>query len=160
MTENSKKSDSKTNQSTRTKFHTIKVNDYIFNYLKKLEKKTNLSKQTILMNALSLYRASLTNKQRFIKTHDKLDKAVWYCIKLSYAVFSFREKPKENYRNLIEIIQQIEQRLNLDLSILKKSALEYLNASQITNELKIEITNALKLSLIDIIESVLSSQGD
>ena len=151
----------KSNKSfTRTKFHTIKVNDYIYNYLKKLEKKTSLSKQTILLNALSLYRASLTNKQRFMKTQDRLDKAVWYCIKLSYAVFSFREKPKENYQNLVEIINQVEQRLSLDLSILKKVALDYLNAKEITNDHKINITNALKLSLIDIIEQVLSSQSD
>jgi hypothetical protein len=141
----------------KTKFHTIRVNDYIFNYLTKLEKKTGLSKQTILMNALSLYRASLTNKQRFIKTQDRLDKAIWYMLKLSYAVFSFRENPKQNYSNLIEIINQVEQRLNLDLSLLKKTALEYLNASTVTNEHKINITNALKLSLIDIIETVLTS---
>ena len=144
----------------RTKFHTIKVNDYIFNYLKKLEKKTGLSKQTILMNALSLYRASLTNKERFVKTQDKLDKAIWYMLKLSYAVFSFRENPKQNYQNLVEIIQQIENRLSIDLSLLKKTALEYLNAKEITNEHKINITNALKLSLIDVLESVLTSQGD
>jgi hypothetical protein len=148
---------SKSNQSfTKTKFYSIKVNEQIYNYLKKLEKKTSLSKQTILLNALSLYRASLTNKARFSREQDKMDKAVWYMLKLSYAVFSFRENPKQNYSNLIEIINQVEQRLNLDLSILKKSALEYLNASQITNELKIEITNALKLSLIDILETVLT----
>jgi hypothetical protein len=141
----------------KTKFHTIRVNDYIYNYLLKLEKKTGLSKQTILMNALSMYRAFLTSKQRFVKSHDRLDKAIWYMLKLSYAVFSFREKPKENYQNLIEIINQVEQRLNLDLSLLKKVALEYLNASTVTNDHKINITNALKLSLIDIIESVLSS---
>jgi DNA-directed RNA polymerase beta' subunit len=144
----------------KTKFHTIRVNEQIYYYLKKLEKKTNLSKQTILLNALSMYRAFLTSKQRFVVSQDKLDKAVWYIIKLSYAVFSFREKPKENYQNLIEIINQVEQRLNIDLSLLKKVALEYLNASQITNELKIEITNALKLSLIDILENVLSGEGD
>lgn len=144
------------NKSTRTKFHSIRVNDYIFNYLTKLEKKTGLSKQQILLNALSLYRAFLTSKDRFVKTQDKMDKAVWYIIKLSYAVYSFREKPKEHYQNLVEIIQQIEQRLNLDLSLLKKTALEYLNAKEITNDLKIEITNALKLALIDILESVLT----
>jgi len=156
MSENNKKSNSKTNQSTRTKFHTIRVNDYIYNYLKKLEKKTNLSKQTILLNAISMYRAYLTSKQRFIKTQDRLDKCVWYMLKLSYAVFSFRENPKQNYSNLIEIIQQIEQRLNIDLSLLKKAVMNYLNAKEITNELKIEITNALKLSLIDILENVLT----
>jgi hypothetical protein len=156
MSENNKKQ----NQSLRTKFHTIRVNDYIFNYLKKLEKKTGLSKQQILLNAISLYRASLTSKQRFQVTHDKLDKAIWYCVKLSYAVFSFREKPKENYQNLIEIIQQIEYRLNVDLSLLKRVVMNYLNAKEITNELKIGITNALKLSLIDILENVLTSQGD
>jgi len=156
MTENSK-SNSKSNQSTtRTKFHTIRVNDYIYNYLKKLEKKTNLSKQTILLNALSLYRAYLTSKQRFIKTQDRLDKAVWYMLKLTYAVFEFRQSPKEKFQNLIEIVQQIEQRLNIDLSLLKKTALEYLNAKEITNEHKISITNALKLSLIDIIEQTLT----
>jgi hypothetical protein len=152
MSENNKKQ----NQSLRTKFHTIRVNDYIFNYLTKLEKKTGLNKQTILLNALSMYRVSLTNKARFSREQDKLDKAVWYCIKLNYAVFAFRENPKQNYSNLIEIIEQIESRLNLDLSILKKVALEYLNAKEITNELKIEITNALKLSLIDIIEQTLT----
>ena len=144
----------------KTKFHTIRVNEQIYNYLKKLEKKTNLSKQTILLNALSMYRASLTSKQRFIKTQDKLDKAVWYCIKLSYAVYSFREKPKENYANLIEIVNQIESRLNVDLSLLRKTALEYLNAKEITNDHKINITNALKLSLIDILENILSGEGD
>jgi hypothetical protein len=77
-------------------------------------------------------------------------------IKLSYAVFSFRENPKQNYQNLIEIIQQIESRLNLDLSLLKKVSLDYLNAKEITNEHKISITNALKLSLIDIIEQTLT----
>jgi len=151
----------KVNQSTtKTKYHTIKVNDVIFWYLTKLERKTGLSKQQILLNALSLYRAYLTSKDRFVKTQDKLDKAVWYCIKLSYAVFSFRENPKEKFSELMQIVQQIEQRLNLDLSILKKAALEYLNAKEITNEHKINITNALKLSLIDILEQVLSSQSD
>jgi hypothetical protein len=142
---------------TKTKFHTVRVNDYIYNYLHKLEKKTGLSKQQILMNAISLYRAFLASKQRFIKTQDKLDKAVWYIIKLNYAVFEFRQNPKEKFQNVMEIIQQIEQRLNIDLSLLKKTALDYLNASTITNEHKIQITNALKLSLIDIIEQVLSS---
>ena len=145
------------NQSfTRTKYHTVRVNDYIYNYLLKLEKKTGLSKQQILLNAISMYRAYLTSKQRFSREQDKLDKAIWYMLKLSYAVFSFREKPKESYANLIEIIEQIENRLNIDLSLLKKVSLEYLNAKEITNELKIEITNALKLSLIDILESVLT----
>jgi hypothetical protein len=148
----------KSNQSfVKTKYHTIRVNEYIFNYLNKLERKTGLSKQQILLNALSLYRAYLTSKQRFVKTQDKMDKAVWYIIKLTYAVFEFRLNPREKYQNLIEIIQQIEQRLNLDLSILKKVALEYLNAKEVTNELKIEITNALKLAIIDILESVLTS---
>jgi len=146
----------KQNQSLKTKFHTIRVNEMIFNYLNKLEKKTGLSKQTILMNALSLYRAFLSSKQRFIKTQDRLDKAIWYCIKLSYAVYSFRENPKQNYQNLVEIIQQIESRLNVDLSLLRKAALNYLNAKDISNELKVEITNALKLSLIDIIEQTLT----
>jgi hypothetical protein len=146
----------KNQSSLKTKYHTIRVNDMIFNYLSKLEKKTGLNKQQILLNALSLYRASLTNKERFMKTQDKLDKCVWYMLKLSYAVFSFRENPKQNYNNLIEIINQIEQRLNVDLSLLKKVSLEYLNAKEITNEHKINITNALKLSLIDILESVLT----
>jgi predicted DNA-binding protein len=149
------------NQSfVKTKFHTIRVNDYIYNYLKKLEKKTGLSKQTILLNAISLYRASLTNKERFMKTQDRLDKCVWYMLKLSYAVFEFRQNPKEKFQNVMEIIQQIENRLNVDLSLLKKTALEYLNASQITNEHKINITNALKLSLIDILENVLTGESD
>jgi len=95
-----------------------------------------------------------------MKQQDRLDKAAWYIVKLSYAVYSFRENPVKNYQNLIEIIQQIESRLNVDLSLLKKTSLEYLNAKEITNDHKINITNALKLSLIDIIESVLSSQSD
>jgi hypothetical protein len=153
--------DKNKNQSfVKTKFHTLRINDMLYNYLKKLEKKTNLSKQTILMNALSLYRTSLTNKARFSREQNVLDKAVWYMLKLSYAVFAFREKPKENYQNLIEIIEQIENRLNIDLSLLKKTTLEYLNAKEITNDHKINITNALKLSLIDIIEQVLSSESD
>ena len=145
------------NQSfVKTKFHSIKVNDMIFNYLRKLEKKTGLSKQQILLNALAMYRASLTSKQRFIKTQDRLDKATWYMLKLSYAVFAFRENPKEKFQNVMEIINQIETRLNIDLSLLKKTVMNYLNAKEITNELKIEITNALKLSLIDIIEQTLT----
>jgi hypothetical protein len=160
MSKNNKSNQSSNQSFVKTKFHTIKVNDYIYNYLKKLEKKTSLSKQTILMNALSLYRASLTSKQRFVKTQDKLDKCVWYMLKLSYAVFAFREKPKENYSNLIEIINQIEQRLGIDLSMLRKVSLEYLNAKEITNDHKINITNALKLSLIDILENVITSSGD
>jgi len=148
---------SKTNQSfTKTKFHTIRVNDMLYNYLKKLEKKTGLSKQTILMNALSMYRAFLASKTRFVKTQDKLDKAVWYCIKLCYAVFEFRQDPKEKFKNVMEIIQQVENRLSIDLSLLKRAVMNYLNAKEITNELKIEITNALKLSLIDIIEQTLT----
>jgi len=156
MSENNK---TKQNQ-LRTKFHTIRVNEMIFNYLNKLKKKTGLSKQTILMNAISMYRAFLASKTRFVKTQDKLDKAVWYCIKLCYAVFEFRQDPKEKFKNVMEIIQQVENRLSIDLSLLKKAVMNYLNASTVTNELKIEITNALKLSLIDIIEQVLSDQSD
>ena len=149
------------NQSfVKTKYHTIKVNEQIYWYLKKLEKKTGLSKQQIILNALSLYRTYLTSRTRFQASHDRLDKAAWYMLKLSYAVFSFRENPMQNYQNLVEIIQQIENRLNVDLSLLKKAALEYLNAKEITNDHKINITNALKLSLIDILENVLTSQGD
>jgi hypothetical protein len=157
MSESQNKNQSKNQSFARTKYHTIRVNDMLYNYISKLEKKTGLNKQTILLNAISLYRASLTNKERFMKTQDRLDKAVWYMLKLSYAVFAFREKPKENYQNLVEIIQQIESRLNLDLSILRKTALEYLNAKEITNEHKIAITNSLKLALIDILENVLTS---
>ena len=149
-------SQNKSNGFVRTKYHTIRVNEMIFNYLTKLEKKTGLSKQTILLNAISLYRAFLTSKDRFVKTQDKLDKAVWYCIKLCYAVFEFRNSPKDRFQNAMEVIQQIEQRLSIDLSILKKTILEYLNAREVTNDHKISITNALKLSLIDILENVLT----
>jgi len=156
MSENNK---TKQNQ-LRTKFHTIRVNEMIFNYLNKLKKKTGLSKQTILMNAISMYRAFLASKTRFVKTQDKLDKAVWYMIKLSYAVFEFRQDPKEKFKNVMEIIQQVENRLSIDLSLLKKAVMNYLNASTVTNDHKIQITNALKLAMIDILEQVLSDQGD
>jgi hypothetical protein len=150
MSENNKSK----SEFTRTKFHTIRVNDYIYNYLLKLEKKTGLSKQQILLNSISMYRAFLASKTRFQLTHDKLDKAIWYIIKLNYAVFEFRNNPKDKFQNVMEIIQQVENRLSIDLSLLKKTVMNYLNAKEITNELKIEITNALKLALIDILESV------
>jgi len=60
----------------------------------------------------------------------------------------------------LKSLTKIEQRLNIDLSLLKKTALDYLNAKTIDNNLKIEITNALKLSLIDILENVLTEESD
>jgi len=129
----------------------------LYNYIDELSKKTNQDMWRIIFNSVALYRVYITNKYKFMRIQTKIDKAVWYILKLSFSIYSFREKPSEKYSETIAIVEQIEKSLNIDLSLLKKSIFDmYMNKDENT-ETKIEITNALKIAIYDIIEKVICS---
>jgi hypothetical protein len=100
-----------------------------------------------------------TNPQRFSRERTKLEKATWYIIKLVSTVEGFKNNPANEFQQLMGIIQQIEQGLNIDLSLLRKAVMDYWNnfkgERKEMAQYTATINAAMKIAVIETIEKTL-----
>jgi hypothetical protein len=127
--------------------------------IKKYAAKAKMEEWRFVQQAISSYVFFFTNPQRFSKERTKLEKAAWYIIKLISTVEAFKSNPSSEFQQLMGIIQQIETNLNLDLSLLRKSAMDYFaNFKGDRKEMQqytATINSALKIAVIETIEKTL-----
>jgi hypothetical protein len=139
---------------------TIRIPSQLYNIIKKYASKAKMEEWRFVQQAISSYVFFYTNPERFVKERTRLEKAVWYIIKLVSTVEAFKSNPANEFQQVLGIIQQIEQNLNIDLSLLRKSIMDYW--SNFKGERKemaqyaAAINASLKIAVLEILETVLT----
>jgi len=138
----------------------VRIPSQLYNTIKKYAAKAKMEEWRFIAQAVSSYVFFFTDWQRFSRERSKLEKATWYLIKLISTVEAFKEKPEQELQQLLGIIQQIENNLGLDLSLLRKAIMDYWtnykgdrkNMQQYTAT----INATLKTAVLEILEKVLT----
>jgi predicted metal-dependent peptidase len=139
---------------------TIRIPTQLMNVIRKYSKRSNMEEWRFIQQAVSSYVFFYTNPTRFQRERTKLEKAVWYLIKLISTVEGFKSNPQQEFQQLLGIIQQIEQNLNIDLSLLRKSVMDYWSnwkgERKEMQQYTATINAALKIAAIEILEKTLA----
>lgn len=127
---------------------TIKVPVELRDEMKRVAEKKGVALWELIAQAWSIYRSKVSEGFGDKSNDVKIDmqKAAYYIMKLSYSVTKFKENPsKENYDWLVKTAEQIESRLGVDLSLLKRIAEQYrrVQDKQTTYELNMAWKNAI-----------------
>jgi len=135
------------------KWCTIRVpkelKDQLDEIAKNYEAHKNDAYWRIIAKAVAHYKPSL--QAGFKKKQiPRLDKAAWYAFKLASSIGALKENPTPQNLDLLKTTcQQLEDRLGLDLSLLRKAAEDF--TKHPTTQNKIELNDLTKLVIADII---------
>jgi hypothetical protein len=137
----------------------LKIPSSIMNIIRKYSQRAKMEEWRFVAQAISSYVFFYTNPQRFTKERTKLEKATWYLIKLISTVEAFKSNPQQELQQLMGIMQQIEENLNTDLSLLRKAIMDYWtnwrNNRKEMQQYTATINSALKIAVLEILEKVL-----
>jgi hypothetical protein len=139
---------------------TLKIPSQLMSVIKKYANRAKMEEWRFIQQAVSSYVFFYTNPQRFSRERSKLEKATWYIIKLISTIEAFKSNPQQEFQQVLGIIQQIEQNLNLDLSLLRKAVMDYWNNWR-NNRKEMQqytatINAALKIAVMEILEKTLT----
>jgi predicted metal-dependent peptidase len=139
---------------------TIRIPTQLMNIIKKYAAKAKMEEWRFVQQAISSYVFFYTNPQRFSRERTKLEKATWYIIKLISTVEAFKSNPQSEFQQLMGIMQQIENNLNTDLSLLRKAVMDYWSSFK-GNRKEMQqhtttINSALKIIVMEILETALT----
>ena len=142
----------------KVKWTTIKVPIEFRNKVRELSRKTEKPYWKVLLNAISLYESQL-KKPKLKEELPLLDKVSWYITKLVSSMGIFKVDPsKENYERFLRTIEQVEKRLEIDLSLLKRVARDYYQND--LEDLRVELNMATKSAILNIIYQKLVEGGE
>jgi hypothetical protein len=138
----------------------LKIPSSLMNTIRKYSQKAKMEEWRFVAQAISSYVFFYTNPTRFQRERSKLEKAVWYLIKLISTIEAFKANPQGEFQQVLGIIQQIEQNLNLDLSLLRKAVMDYWNSfkgdRKEMQQYTATINASLKIAVMEILENVLA----
>ena len=138
----------------------LRIPTQLMNTIRKYATKAKMEEWRFVQQAISSYVFFYTNPQRFSRERSKLEKAVWYIIKLISTAEAFKSNPQQEFQQLMGIIQQIENNLNIDLSLLRKSVMDYWNnfkgERKEMQQYTTTINATLKIAVLEILESALT----
>jgi len=126
----------------------------------------------VIMDGVVLYEMFYKGKLESRNGETKfpeLAKAVWYIVKLSMAVGALKADTSPQRAELLQrAIKQVKDRLGVDTSLLERATYDYIqskldNSGEKTNpellkDAEVELTNALKLVVLDILYNALAKQ--
>jgi len=128
---------------------TIKVPKELIPKIKEVSEKEGRAYWRVLTEALSFY-TTQKRKPRVKEDLPALDKCSWYIAKCAMSVGALKENPSEaNLAYLRRTLNQIEERLGVDTSLLLKVAEDYVKKQDTHN--KMELNMSLKMLIVDII---------
>lgn len=128
----------------------------------------------VIMDAITFYemfyKGKLEEKGGETK-FPELAKATWYAVKLSMAVGALKADTTPQRAEMLQrAIKQVRERLNTDTSLLERAVYDYIQAKlnnnsekvnpDIQRDVEIELTNALKLVVLDMLYNTLSKQAN
>ena len=127
----------------------------------------------VVMDAMTFYemfyKGKLEDKTGETK-FPELAKAVWYVVKLSMAVGALKADTNPQRAEMLQrAVKQVRERLGVDTSLLERAIYDYIqsklsNGGEKTNpdlqrDAEIELTNALKLVVLDMLYNTLTKQN-
>jgi hypothetical protein len=126
----------------------------------------------VVMDAMTFYemfyKGKLEDKTGETK-FPELAKAVWYVVKLSMAVGALKADTSPQRAEMLQrVMKQIRERLGVDVSLLERAVYDYIQVKlssddekanpDLQRDAEIELTNALKLVVLDILYNALTKQ--
>jgi hypothetical protein len=139
---------------------TIRIPTQLMSVIKKYSQKAKMEEWRFVQQAVSSYVFFYTNPQRFQRERTKLEKVAWYLIKLISTVEAFKSNPQAEFQQVLGIMQQIETNLNIDLSLLRKSVMDYWSSfkgdRKEMQQYTTTINAALKITAAEILEKALT----
>jgi len=116
--------------------------------IKSVATKEKVPMWKIILKAWSYYIKQY--REHHVHARTTLEKAAWYCFKVSASVGQFKENPsKENYEMLKKTAEQLKKRLNIDIDLLLGAAGNYYMHHSGTN--KMALNDATKIVVLSII---------
>jgi hypothetical protein len=127
----------------------------------------------VVMDAMTFYemfyKGKLEDKTGETK-FPELAKDVWYIVKLSMAVGALKADTSSQRAEMLQrAVKQVRERLGVDTSLLERAVYDYIQAKldndnakanpDLQKDAEIELTNALKLTALDILYHTLSKQN-
>jgi hypothetical protein len=124
----------------------------------------------VVMDAMTFYemfyKGRLEDKTGETK-FPELAKVAWYIIKLSMAVGALKADTTPQRAEMLQrVIKQVRERLGVDTSLLERTVYDYIQVKLTSSEgnanpefqkdVEIELTNALKLVVLDILHNTLT----
>jgi len=127
------------------KWKTISIPENIYRQIQKIARFKKIAMWKVLVEMISAYQAA----RRDFKKRSITDKTIWYITKLTLSVGEFRGNPNDkNKRLLKKTIEQVEQRLGVDLSELKSVIRTYKG----DNASRKALNDTVKLSIMRILD--------
>jgi hypothetical protein len=126
----------------------------------------------VVMDAMTFYemfyKGKLEDKTGETK-FPELAKAVWYIVKLSMAVGALKADTTPRRAEMLQkTIKQVRERLGVDTSMLERAVYDYIQTKlnsdgektnpDLQKDAEIELTNALKLVVLDMLYNTLTKQ--
>jgi len=127
----------------------------------------------VVMDAMTFYemfyKGKLEDKTGETK-FPELAKSVWYVVKLSMAVGALKADTSPQRAEMLQrAVKQVRERLGVDTSLLERAIYDYIQAKlsdgsekvnqDLQRDAEIELTNALKLVVLDILYNTLTKQN-
>jgi len=127
----------------------------------------------VVMDAMTFYemfyKGKLEDKTGETK-FPELAKAVWYVVKLSMAVGALKADTSPQRAEMLQrATRQVRERLGVDTSLLERAVYDYIQVklsndgekthTDLQKDAEIELTNALKLVVLDILYNTLTEQN-
>jgi hypothetical protein len=126
----------------------------------------------VVMDAMTFYemfyKGKLEEKSGETK-FPELAKVVWYIVKLSMVVGALKADTTPQRAEMLQrVIKQVRERLGVDVSLLERAVYDYIQiklsndkdsaSSELQKDVEIELTNALKLAVLDMLYNTLTKQ--
>ena len=127
----------------------------------------------VVMDAMTFYemfyKGKLEDKTGATK-FPELAKVAWYIVKLSRAVGALKADTSPQRAEMLQkTIKQVRERLGVDTSLLERAVYDYIQVKlsgggekanqDLQKDVEIELTNALKLIVLDILYNTLTKQS-
>jgi hypothetical protein len=135
------------------RYATIHVPPELRSRIKALAEREGVAQWEVISRALSFYETQLRNP-RVKQELSNLEKVSWYITKLATSFGAFKENPSpENMAQLRERIEELQQRLGVDASLLLKFAEYYHLAKdeEVKRKLRQDMNAAFKTVIKDML---------
>jgi len=135
-------------KSTMKATQVVRLPKPLWGAIKSVATREKMPMWKVIMRAWSYYIKQYREHHEHART--TLEKAAWYCFKLSSSVGQFKERPnKFNYEMLKKTAEQLKKRLQIDVDLLLGAAGNYYMDHSATN--KMALNDATKMVVATII---------
>ena len=148
----------------KKKWSNIRVPEEVMTLLKRVKAKSGHDKAywRILLESLAFYQGIISSPNKMMKA-SKVEKTSWYITKLSLAYSNFVLVNDENtYNEFMARLDEIEKRLEIDVSVIRRLAEEYKKVKDETKKqrMRIEFNQAIKLLVKEMMLMACSSEEE